>query len=328
MIKIAFDIMWFENDIAEAITAARNFVTKYSDTKIILVGNQEEIEKVINQNDKFEVVNASEVISQTDNPLLAIRKKDSSMLKAIKMVKDNLADAVVSPGSTPCFVSISYSNFGMIENISKPAFNPTFPSTNLKGFNMLDVGANKICDEYDLVNFALMGHVYAKLVRQIENPSIKLLNIGTEDYKGLEIIQNAHKILKNEKRINYQGFIESGKLLLGETDVICTDGFTGNICLKAMEGSLKILSNEIKRNLLKPYNILGAIFSYNAFRKVKNTFDYKNYAGALVLGLNKIAIKAHGSADEKEFMSALELARNSAKYNIVEEIKKFINEKK
>ncbi len=327
MIKIAFDVMGFENNISHAISAARKFVKKYSNTKIILIGKEEEILKSLNKNDNFEIKNSSEVINQKDNPVAAIRKKDSSMLVAMEMVKNNEANAVLSAGSTPSFVSLSYLTFGLINNISKPAFTPTFPSANRKGFNMLDVGANKTCDENDLVNFAIMGNIYAKYVRKINDPIIKLLNIGSEDYKGLDNIVNASKVLKENKTLNYQGFIEPNILLLGETDVIITDGFTGNICLKSMEGAMKILSNEFKRNFKKPSGWLGAIFAFPTFLKVREAFDYKNFAGALVLGLNCIAIKAHGNADEKEFLSALELAKNSVENNIIEKIEKAVNEK-
>ncbi|MGL4647161.1 MAG: phosphate acyltransferase PlsX [Mycoplasmoidaceae bacterium] len=328
MIKIAFDVMGFENDLAHAINAARKFVKKYSDTKIIIVGQEALIKSHFNSQDEFEVQNASEVINQEDTPLVATRKKDSSMLVAMKMVQEGKADAVLSPGSTPSFVSLSFLTFGLIKNISKPAFTPTFPSANRKGFIMLDVGCNKVNTAEELVQFAIMGDLYAKHVRQINSPSVKLLNIGTEEYKGLDNIVEANKLLQNRQGINYQGFIEPNTLLLGETDVIIADGFTGNICLKSMEGAMKVLSNEFKKNFKKPSGWLGGLFGYFTFKKVKEAFNYKNFAGALVMGLNKIAIKAHGSADEQEFLSALALARNSVENNIIGKIRDAMDEKK
>lgn len=326
--KIILDTMGFENSVQEPIIAARKFVKKFPKVQIILVGNKEEIKPYLKFNDEFKIHHTKIFIDQADDVMSVLRnKKNSSMAISMDLVKNGEGDAILSAGSTPCFVGLSYYKFGVIKNISKPAFTPSFPSSNGNGFNMLDVGANIEADHLDLVNFALMANIYVQKIKSLKNPTIGLLNIGTEENKGLESIKLAHKILKQNKTINYIGFVESRDLLKGETDIIITDGFTGNICLKAMEGSFKIFAGEIKKNYKKPLNWLGFLFSICLFAKIKKTFDYKNNAGAIFLGLNEIAIKTHGSADWKQFYSSLDLAKKSIENKIPNHLRdKFKNE--
>ena len=252
---IILDTMGFENSVKEPIVAARKFVKNFSNVEIILVGNKMEIQPFLKNKDEFKIYHTKNFINQDDDVINVLRnKKDSSMAISMDLVNNGKGDAILSAGSTPCFVGLSYYKFGLIKNITKPAFTPSFPSTNGKGFNMLDVGANIEANHLDLVNFAIMGNIYVQKIKSIKNPSIALLNIGTEEHKGLESIRLAHKILKKNKTINYIGFVEPRDLLKGETDSIITDGFTGNICLKTIEGTAKIISGEIKKNFKKPIN--------------------------------------------------------------------------
>lgn len=326
--KLAVDVMGFENDINEAIKACRDFKNKFNDISIILVGNQNEIKKNLNAKDNFEIVHASDVIKMDDNPISVRHRVDSSMYKAINLVATNLADGVLSAGSTPCYVGLTFILIGKIPNVSKIGFMPYFPTRNNKGFNFLDVGAQKLCTGKDLYHFALMADIYAKNVRGIAKPTIGVLNIGIEINKGLEYHNDANDLLNKNKDINYIGFIESRDLLEGNTDIVISDGYSGNLVLKAVEGTAKTISNSLKDELKKPSGWLGLLFSVLPLLRLKKKFDYKNNAGALVLGLNKIAVKTHGNADYKQFFSSLKLLKESIEFNIIKDIKaKFENDK-
>lgn len=326
--KLAIDVMGFENDINEAIRACRDFKKKFSNVNIILVGNENQIKKHLNIVDNFEIVHASDVIKMDDNPISVRHRVDSSMYKAINLVAKNLADGVLSAGSTPCYVGLTFVLIGKIPNVSKICFMPYVPTRNNKGFNFLDVGAQKLCTGKDLYHFALMADIYAKNVRGVINPKIGILNIGTEINKGLDYHNDANDLLSNNKDINYIGFVESRDLLEGNIDIVISDGYSGNLVLKAIEGAAKTISNSLKDELKKPAGWLGLLFSIIPLLRLKKKFDYKNNAGALVLGLNKIAVKTHGSADYKQFFSSLKILKESIEFNVIKGIKsKFENEK-
>lgn len=319
--KIALDVMGFENKMCEAIIAARKFSKKYPNARVILVGNQEKIKLCLKPNDHFEIINASEEINMDDTPITALRKKDTSMLAAINLVKNKQADAVVSAGSTSCFVPLVQTNLGSIDNVAKFGFMPFIPTTNKTGFNMIDVGANINVTGKNLYDFALMANEYARIVRKIPNPKIGVLNIGTEHHKGFEYHQEAYELLTQNKKLNFIGFVEPKGLLDGVVDVCVCDGFSGNICLKALEGALKSVGHILKRGYKKPWNWLGAAFSSPIILTLTKTFDYRNNAGAIVLGANGIAIKTHGSADAKQFYAALRMAYDCIDNNLLHNIK-------
>lgn len=319
--KIALDVMGFENKISEAIVAARKFMKQHDGCKIVLVGNEQQIKQCLTPKDNFEIVHANDVVNMTDTPLTALRKTDTSMLKAINLVKQNQADAIVSAGSTSCFVPMVQMNLGSIDNVPKFGFMPYIPTTNKIGFNMIDVGANINVDGSDLYHFALMANEYARIVRKIPNPKIGVLNIGTEHHKGFEYHQRANELLSNNKNLNYVGFVEPKGLLDGKVDICVCDGFSGNICLKSLEGALKSVGHILKKNYKKPWNWLGVVFSLPILKTINHTFDYRNNAGAIVLGANGIAIKTHGSADEKQFYAALRMAHDCVNNNLLHNIK-------
>lgn len=322
--KIALDVMGYENDISEAIIAARKFVKKYHDVKIILVGDKDKINPLI-QEGEFEVFHASEVLTMEESALTALRRTNTSMFQAIKLVADNKADGVLSAGSTVGFISLSYFILKSIPGISKPAFMPYMPTVNKKGVMLIDVGANKTCTGEDLHQFAIMADIYCKTVRGIESPKIGVINIGTEAQKGFEYHHVANELLKKNNKLNYQGFVEPRYILQGVVDICVSDGYTGNLVLKAIEGGLKSLTSSLKQSFKKPWNWLGALFSIGSILSLKKTFDYRNNAGAIVIGLNKPAVKTHGSADMKQFYSSLEMLKKVIDVNLVKKIKENIN---
>lgn len=323
MYKIAFDVMGFEKDISNAINAAEYFIKKHKDVEITLVGNENQIKKHI-KNKSLKILHTDEYLKQ-DDTFLAIRsKKNNSLQLSVNLLKNNEVDGVLSACSTPLFVFTLYSTIGTIKKINNIGFMATIPKIN-GFFNMIDVGATLDVSPDDLLNYAIMANEYAKQFKK--NPVIKLLNIGTEENKGPNLVLETNTKLKKHFN-NYKGFIEPNELLRSDTDIVVTDAFTGNIALKALEGTAKVLGTELKNELKKPKNFLGALFAKNTLKKVANKFDYKNYAGAFVLGLDKLAVKTHGSADQKQFESALDMLYTSIKNNVLNEMKKALEDVK
>ena len=314
----AVDVMGFENSINEAIKACRDFLKKNRGIKIILVGNKNEILTFLKPKDTFTICDATDVITMTDDPLKIRKKTESSMYKAIELVKNNEADGVLSAGNTSCYVFLTYILLGKIEGISKCAFMPFMPSRKGNGVNFLDVGANKECDSIDLVNFAKMGDIYIKRIRKIENPKVGILNIGTEDNKGLAHHIEANAKLKKQNNINYIGFVESREMLEGKVDLIVSDGFTGNIALKTLEGTFKTVAKSLIDTAKKPiFGWLWFLLSIPNLLSIRKKYDYKNNAGAVVMGLKKIAVKTHGSADYKQFYSSLRMLKDISNSNLI-----------
>jgi glycerol-3-phosphate acyltransferase PlsX len=250
--KLAIDVMGFENDLSEAIKACRKFSQQNANVKFILIGDKAIIEKRLLPNDQFEIVHASEVIAMNENPVIAMRKTNSSMYKAIELVQQNLADGVLSAGSSSCYVPMTYMLLGLIKGINKPAFMPYLPTTNKRGFMMLDVGANKTCTALDLYHFAKIGSIYSEVIRNITKPKVGLINIGTEKGKGFAYQNEAYQLISEDPSINFVGFVEPRNLLSGPVDVAIADGYTGNITLKALEGGLSALKSVIKQEFKKP----------------------------------------------------------------------------
>lgn len=317
--KIAVDVMGFENEISHAIVACRKFLKNHTDLKIILVGDKKQIEPHFQKLNEFEIVHTDVYVSQDDTILSSRRKMNSSMQLTANLLKENQVDGVLSAGSTPIFVYIMYSTIGLLEGIKKPGFMPTFPTVDKVGFNMIDVGASIDVDVYDLVMYGIMANEFAK--QRMQKPRLAVLNIGTEDHKGTVLQRKANEILKQMDDLNYIGYVEPNNLLDRASDVVLCDGYSGNIALKAMEGSIKIFSDVLKKAYKKPQNFLAALFSLPIFKTIKEQFNYKNNAGAFVLGLNKIAVKTHGSADEQQFLSSLRMLYECLDHNVLENIK-------
>ena len=328
--KLAVDIMGFENDIKEAIDACNDFVIKNNDVSIILVGDKQKIEHNIVKklSNKISIEHASEIIEQNDQITILRSKKDTSMAKAINLVKNKKADGVLSAGNSAIYVFLCYQIFGLIDGIKTLGFMPYVPTFKGSGFNLLDVGASINCDEYDLYMFAIMANIYTRC-RKINNPKIAVLNIGEESHKGHEYHRKVYKMLKSNEKINFSGFVESKQLLEGNIDVVICDGYAGNICLKTLEGTSKSIFKDMLAYYKKPHHWLLFPFVAPYLLKVKKKFDYKNNAGAFVIGLKEIAVKTHGSADYKQFYSSLRMLKESIEYKIIDTIKKEVkNESK
>lgn len=322
MIRIALDVMGFENKIEYAIIAAQQFIAQFSDAQIILIGNQKQIFLYFQKSSNLSIVDTKEFITMEDTPIVGLRKNMSSMALACKLVKENKADALVSAGNTSCFIPMVYSKLGLIPGVSCVGLMPYVPTIDKIGFNIVDVGANINANPVNLYHYALMANAFVKVCRNISSPSIGLLNIGTEHHKGFAYHKQTNELLQKDKSLNYVGFVEPRNLLQHSVDIAICDGYAGNLVIKALEGSLKTTASLIKNYYKKPWNWLAAAMSIPLFRTISKTFDYRNNAAAIVLGVNGIAVKTHGSADSVQFFSALKMAYHMVHKSIIDELKK------
>ncbi|WP_443659074.1 phosphate acyltransferase PlsX [Clostridium algidicarnis] len=322
--KIAVDGMGGDNSPRVVVEGSIQALKEFEDLQIIITGKQNEINKELSKyeydKNKITVVNATEVIDANDHPVMAIRrKKDSSLVKALNLVKNNEADAIISAGSTGAFMAGSLFIVGRINGIDRPALAPIMPGKNGK-FMVVDCGANVDCKPNNLVQFAHMGKIYFENVLGVKNPSIGLVNIGVEEEKGNELTKATYKLLKNEA-INFVGNIEPRDVPLGNTDIVVCDGFVGNTILKMYEGVSSSIFDVLKSEIMSSTRTkIGGLLLKPIFKKFKTKFDYKEYGGAAFIGVKGICIKAHGSSDGKALKNAIKQAIIFYDNKIIEKI--------
>ena len=309
-VVIALDAMGGDYAPVETVKGAVEAVNEHSEIKVILVGKEDEIEKeLINYSynkENIEVVNATEVIDMGEVPTKAIReKKDSSLVVAMKLVKEGKADAVVSAGSTGAILVGGQLVVGRIKGIKRPALAPFLPSK--KGFSLLiDCGANVDARPEHLVQFAQMGSVYFENVMGKANPTVGIVNIGTEEEKGNQLVKETYPLLKECKDINFVGSVEAREIASGGTDILVCEAFVGNVILKFFEGVAKTFLSCIKEGLLKSTRTkIGAILIKPALKGLLTTFDVSSQGGAPLLGLKGLVVKAHGNSNSAEIKTAL-----------------------
>jgi len=325
--KIALDAMGGDNAPFSTIKGAVTSLGEIKDLTVILVGEQKKIESELSKytydKNRIEILDAPEVISMDDDPVVAVKaKKGSSMNMALNCVKDKIADASVSAGNTGALITASQLTLKRIKGVLRPAIAAIFPDQKGGHMVVLDVGATSDCKSEFLNQYAMMGSKYMEILFGIKNPKVGLLNIGTEEGKGNEITREAYALLSSNGKINFLGNIESSELFNGEIDVVVTDGFTGNMVLKTSEGIVKfvtgLLKNEIKNSLLGK---LGALMLMPSLKNIKLKIDSSEHGGAIFLGLNGISIKAHGNSDFVAIKNAIKVANKFAQINFVDELK-------
>lgn len=331
MKTIAIDAMGGENDPKAIVDAVLKAKPKLKDTKFVLFGDEEKINKLIptEQKDKIDVIATSEVIVDSDEPVKAIRrKKDSSMVVAANYVKAGKADALFSLGNTGALLACGIFIIGRIKGVERPALMPTLPSAKSEdGFNIIDVGANAQSKPEYLVQWAQMANFYAQKIRNIKNPTVALLNNGAEDDKGDPLHQEAYKLLKATD-LNFIGNAEGNDLMEGKADVIVTDGFTGNATLKAIEGTasviLRLLKDSLLNNGLRPK--VGALLAKPGLTALKKRFDTARYGGAVLLGVNAPVVKTHGRSNIRPIYYTLLQIDKMLSQDLVGEYKKYFSE--
>lgn len=266
---------------------------------------------------------ASDVITGDMKPSVALRQgRNSSMRLAIQAVETGEAACVVSAGNTGAFMALAKFVLKTLPGIDRPAISGLIPTT--KGeMVLLDIGANVECDAENLVQFSLMGAVFAKTVLGIENPSLALLNIGSEEMKGHDELRAAAALMQERPMPgHYVGFVEANDILTGKADVVVTDGFTGNSVLKAIEGTSKLMGHFLKQTFASSlFAKIGYLFAKGAFARLRHQIDPRKYNGAMLLGLQGVAVKSHGGTDADGFSNAISVAMNLIKYNFNDRIR-------
>ncbi|HYE11893.1 MAG TPA: phosphate acyltransferase PlsX [Patescibacteria group bacterium] len=310
--RIAIDAMGGDHAPKSAVEGAVQAVKEYG-VEICLVGIKDEIHKYLSEedknNNKIIVIEASEVISNHDTPVTAIKqKKDSSMVVGLKQVKEGSCDAFLSAGSTGAFLAGSLLKVGRIKGIDRPALSPLLPTK--KGMCMIiDAGANLDCKPKNLQQFAIMGSIYMEKVMGIHNPRVGLLNVGTEEGKGTELTKQSYELLRR-LNVNFIGNIEARDVAEGICDVCVCDGFAGNVLLKATEGVAQVIFDLLKSVFMQSaVTKIAALMLKKGLKDFKKKFDYKEVGGAPFMGIDGIMIKAHGSSDARAVKNAVRQAK-------------------
>lgn len=309
-VVVALDAMGGDYAPAETVKGAVEAVAEHPEIKVILVGKESEIVSELEQytyaKDNIEIVNASEVIGMGEVPTKAVReKKDSSLVVAMKLVNEEKADAVVSAGSTGAILVGGQLVVGRIKGIKRPALAPFLPTE--KGFSLLiDCGANVDARPEHLVQFAQMGSVYFENVMGKKNPTVGIVNIGTEEEKGNQLVKETYPMLRDCPDIHFIGSVEAREIVSGAADILVCEAFVGNIILKFFEGVALTFLGCIKKGLMSGLRTkLGALLVKPALKGLVKTFDVSSQGGAPLLGLKGLVVKAHGNSKSKEIKTAI-----------------------
>jgi phosphate acyltransferase len=322
MMKIAMDAMGGDNAPKEIVIGAQKAIETFSDLEILLVGDEKQIQASLTNKERINILHTEEQILATDEPVRAVRrKKTASMVLGATEVKEGRADAFISAGNTGALMATGLFVVGRMEGIDRPALAPTLPSISGEGFLLLDVGANVDAKPENLVQYAMMGSIYSEKVRGVAKPRVGLLNIGTEEKKGNELTKKTFELLQSTN-IHFIGNVEARDLLDGVCDVAVTDGFTGNMILKTVEGTAMSMFKMIKAELMSSFTskMAAAVLKPN-LKQIKNKLDYSEYGGAALFGLNAPVIKAHGSSDSQAIFSAIRQTREFVQSGVVAQIK-------
>lgn len=326
-IVIALDCMGGDNAPACVIEGI-NFLDEQfkKDLFFLLYGDEKKINKYLSKYPQLksitEVRHTEVYITGEDKPSLALRKRDSSIRLAVDAVKSGEAKAAISAGNTGALMGISKMVLKTIPGIDRPALIQLLPNFLGASTALLDMGANIDCDSTNLFQFAIMGSAFYKAVRNCKNPKIALLNVGSEEMKGNDSIKHASLMLKNSfLKDNFLGYIEGDDIMKGLVDVVVSDGFAGNVALKAIEGASKFFASIMKEGFTHSFlSKIGYLLSSSGINAAKKKIDNKQYNGAMLVGLNGIVVKSHGNADKISFASAIKNTTNLIKNRINEEI--------
>lgn len=324
--KIAVDAMGGDNGSKPIVEAIKEFLNENKDVEIVAFGKEEELQEL---SSICRIVNAPDVVPMEAGALEVLRMKNSSMCKAVSTMKEESFDAVISAGSTGGFLSAASLILKTVPGVKRAALVTCFP-TKIKGKKVvvLDVGANNENNAEELVQFAYMGKAYNQALFGTKEPKTYLISNGSESHKGSPLTKETHKLLLENNFEGFQGNMEARDVLNGDADIIVSDGFTGNVLLKGMEGIAKMMSGMIKSNFKKNlWTKLGYLHVRKGFKDMSETMDYKSTGGAMLLGINGVVVKAHGNSDTYSFKSALRVAKQMVDFQVVNKIKEsFKNE--
>ena len=315
-LPIALDAMGGDKAPESVIAGARRLLKWYPETRFIFFGREPVIAPMVGRHRHLaqasQIVHTDTVVAMDTKPSVALRQgRGSSMRMALDAVAEGKACAMVSAGNTGALMAMAKFVLKTLPGIHRPAITATIPSRH-RPVVLLDMGANIDCSAENLVQFAIMGDAYARAMQGIESPKIGLLNVGSEDMKGHDEVKDAHRILRSGNvALDYYGFVEGNDILEGTTDVVVTDGFTGNIALKTAEGASRLIYSTLKTAIENSFAAkLGYLLARPAIRIAMKQFDPSRLNGAILLGLNGIAVKSHGGANAKSFANAIRVARS------------------
>jgi glycerol-3-phosphate acyltransferase PlsX len=325
MVTIAVDAMGGDNapkvEIEGAIRAARSL-----GVQVVLVGREEVVKKELAQQDghldlPIKILHASEQVTMQDSAARAVRaKRDSSIRVAARLVRDGIAQGLVSAGNTGAVMVTSKMVQGMIPGVHRPALASTFPTIKGTPAVLMDVGANVDCTPHMLAQFAVMGDIYARVILHLKEPRVGLLSIGEEEHKGNELTRTATPLLKS-LAINFIGNVEGRDLYTGKADVIVCDGFTGNVALKVSEGLVEMVKQMLLESLQATITRkIGYVLSRAAFADFKKRVDYSEYGGALLLGVRGVCVICHGGSNANAIKNAIRVAAEFANHRIDQRI--------
>jgi phosphate acyltransferase len=330
---IAIDALGGDHGVSVTVPAALSVIRQNTDLRLILVGDRELLQKALashqaEESGRLSIHHASQKVEMNESPALALRnKKDSSMRVAINLVKDGTAQACVSAGNTGALMATARFVLKTLPGIDRPAISAMLPTAKEEKVRMLDLGANVDSTAENIFQFAVMGSILASVVDRIENPSVGLLNIGTEDIKGNEQVKEVSQLLSKTAEINYIGYVEGDDIFKGNANVVVCDGFVGNVALKVAEGATKLILDHIKEAFKQNFfTRLLAAFVIPVLRGLKSKVDPARYNGASLVGLQGIVIKSHGGAQQKAFENAIFEAVAEIKNNIPELIRERVQQ--
>lgn len=319
--KIVIDTMGGDNGSSAPVGGILKFLEEHKDVEIIAVGDEKELEQL---KGKCEIIPSTSVLPMECSVMQAMRDKESSMYKAIDAVLEQKADAVVSCGSTGAFLSLNTLKVKKIDGVLRPALVTPFP-TKVKGkyVVLLDVGASNENKPEELAQFAKMGQAYCKAVYNNPNPNFYLASNGSEEGKGSPVGKEAYQLCKGYE--GFKGYMEGRYVFSGDADVVVFEGYTGNVFLKGCEGLAKTMSGMIKESFTSSLSAkIGYLFAKKGFNSFRETMDYKKVGGALLVGVNTIAVKAHGNSTPDSFYHAIDIAYRMASKDTINQIKKEI----
>lgn len=329
--RVALDAMGGDNAPDEIVKGAIDAIHKRKDIKVFLVGQEDLIQNELKQytyeKDQIEIVNATEVIETAEPPVMAIRKKkDSSIVVAMNMVKKGEADAFVSAGNSGAVLVGGQLIVGRIKGIERPPLAPLIPTAT--GVSLLiDCGANVDARPSHLVQFAKLGSIYMEHIMGIQNPRVAIVNIGAEEEKGNALVKETFPLLKDCEDINFVGSIESREIPNGMADVIVCEAFVGNVILKLYEGVGNVLIRKVKQGMMTSLRSkIGALLVKPALKETLKSFDASEHGGAPLLGLNGLVVKTHGSSKAKEVSNSIIQCVTFKEQNINEKIRECIKE--
>ena len=325
---IAIDAMGGDDGVRVMVAGAALARHRHSAFRFLLVGDEVQIKAALDNHPNLraasEILHTDEVVTGADKPSQAIRKsRNSSMGLAVNAVKQGDASAAVSGGNTGALMAMAKLALRTMPGIDRPALAALLPTLADTDLVMLDLGANTDCDARNLVQFAVMGAAYSRIIYGFERPRVRLLNIGTEEQKGTDVVRDAAQQLKDAAalQMDFQGFTEADKISRGDCDVIVTDGFSGNVALKALEGTARFVTDLLKRSFQSSLRSkVGFLISRPATDLLRHHLDPNNHNGAVFMGLNGIVVKSHGSANVKGVANAVEVAARLVEENVTQRI--------